>query len=131
MLQSQELLNRLRTLGIPFVVIGGWAVFLLTRYHMSRDLDFVMEERDLWKLRSYILAQGVSEKASGLSKYGYRLGAVDMYVYTEEKGKIVPSPTEIIRDRLFSQVEGYNVIDPEPLLLLKIQAAAVGQKSKE
>ncbi len=123
MLDSLEMLNRLKTIGIPFVVIGGWAVYLLTRYHMSRYLDLVMEEKDLWKLRSFVIVQGGSPKAPGLDKYGYKLGSVDMDVYTEEKGDLVPSPAEILGNRRYLDVEGLRVVDPEILFLLKLRAA--------
>lgn len=123
MLRSLELLNRLRTIAIPFVVIGGWAVYLFTHYHMSRDLDLVMEQRDLWKLRSFVISQGGTQKAPGLSKYGYKLGQVDMDIYTEEKGDIIPSPGEILSGKRFVEVDRYRVVEPEILLLLKVGAA--------
>jgi uncharacterized protein YerC len=123
MLRSLEVLDRLRTIDIPFVVIGGWAVYLFTHYHMSRDLDLIMEQKDLWKLRSFVISQGGTEKAPGLSKYGYKLGQVDMDVYTEEKGDIIPSPGEILSSRRFIEVERYRVVEPEILLLLKVRAA--------
>jgi hypothetical protein len=124
MLHSLEMLNRLRTLGIPSVVIGGWAVYLLTRYHMSRDVDLIMEQKDLWKLRSLVISEGGTEKAPGLAKYGYRLGQVDLDVYTEEKGDLVPSPAEILGRRRFIEIEGLRVVEPEILLILKLRAAA-------
>ncbi len=123
MLHSLEMLNRLRTLGIPSVVIGGWAVYLLTRYHMSRDVDLIMEQRDLWKLRSLVISEGGTEKAPGLARYGYRLGQVDLDVYTEEKGELVPSPAEILTRRRFVDIEGFHVVEPEILLILKLRAA--------
>lgn len=123
MLRSLEVLDRLRAIAIPFVVIGGWAVYLFTHYHMSRDLDLIMEQKDLWKLKSFVISQGGTEKAPGLSKYGYKLGQVDMDVYTEEKGDIIPSPGEILSGRRFVDVERYRVVEPEILLLLKVRAA--------
>lgn len=56
-------------------------------------------------------------------KYGYRSGDVDMYVYTEKRGDIVPSPAEILGEKRFIEVEGYRVVEPELLLLLKMEAA--------
>jgi len=127
MLESLEVLNRLKAIGIPSVVIGGWAVYLMTRYHMSRDLDLIIEEKDLWKLRSFVIAEGGTSKAPGLNKYGYRLGSVDMDVYTEEKGDILPSPTEILGQRRYVDIEGFRVVEPEILFLLKLRAA--GERS--
>jgi len=105
------------------VLIGGWAVYLLTRYHMSRDIDFLMRDRELWKLRTFIQASGGREKAAGIRKIGFELGAVGIDIYTETRSGLPVDVDEVFEKDLFVIEDGYKVLEPGRLLRLKLDAA--------
>ena len=131
MLGSFEFLKRLKVLGIDMVLIGGWAVYFLTQYHMSRDIDFILQDREFWKLRAYILGLGGREKASGLKKTGFSIEDVKLDVYTESKSGLAIPIDEIYEKQLYVVIEGVKILKPEHLLVLKQKAAeARGQSMK-
>ena len=51
MKKSFEFIKRLVALDINFILIGGWAVYFLTKYHMSKDIDMFIEGYLRWKER--------------------------------------------------------------------------------
>ena len=123
MIKSFEFLKRMRALGIDFVLIGGWAVYFLTKYHMSRDIDIVLQDREFWKLKTYILGQGGREKASGLKKMGFSIEDVKLDVYTESKSGLPIPIDEIYRKQIYVVIEDIKILKPEQLLVLKQKAA--------
>lgn len=123
MLKSFEFLKRLKVLDMDMVLIGGWAVYFLTQYHMSRDIDFILQDREFWKLRTYILGLGGREKASGLKKTGFSIEDVKLDVYCESKSALAIPIDEIYQKQLFVVIEGVKILKPEHLLILKLKAA--------
>ncbi len=123
MLKSRQLLETFKVLGLDMVLIGGWAVYFLTKYHMSRDIDFLMRDREIWKLRTYIQANGGREKAAGLRKMGFEIGEVGIDVYTESLSGLPVDIGLVFERGLFVTVEGYKVLVPGRLLRLKLDAA--------
>ncbi len=131
MFKSFEFLKRLKALGIDIVLIGGWAVYFLTRYHMSRDIDVILRDREYWKLKTYIMGQGGREKASGLNKTGFSIEDVKLDVYTESKSGLAIPIKEIFEKELYVVKESVKILKPELLLILKLTAAeARGQSMK-
>lgn len=122
MLRSFEFLKRLKYFGIDFVLIGGWAVYFLTKYHMSRDIDFLIQDRDLWKLRGYVVSLNGREKESKLEKYGFSVLGVDLDVYAESRSDLLIPVTDVFSKNLFIELEEMKVLKPEYLLLLKLKA---------
>ena len=123
MLQSRQLLETFKAQAFDMVLIGGWAVYFLTRYHMSRDIDFLMRDRELWKLRTFIQAAGGREKAAGIRKVGFELGDVGIDIYTETRSGLPVDVNEVFEKDLFVMEEGYKVLEPGRLLRLKLDAA--------
>jgi hypothetical protein len=129
MLKSKQLLEAFKVQGLDLVLIGGWAVYFLTRYHMSRDIDFLMRDREIWKLRTYIQANGGREKAAGLRKIGFEIDKVGIDVYTETQSGFPVDIGRVFERGLFVTVEGYKVLEPGRLLRLKLDAARSRDKS--
>ena len=48
--KSWEILQQIKP-KIDFVLIGGWATYLWTRAHKSKDIDIVIDFDELAKLR--------------------------------------------------------------------------------
>ena len=129
MKKSFEFIKRLVALDINFILIGGWAVYFLTKYHMSKDIDMFIEERDVWKLKNYMLGIGGSEKVTNLNKYGFAFKDVELDVYTESKSGLIIPVKEVFGKNLFQKIEDIKVLKPEYLLLLKTVAAEKRQQS--
>jgi hypothetical protein len=124
MLRSKALLETLKAQGLDFVLIGGWAVYMLSRYHMSRNIDVLMRDRELWKLRSLVSSRRGHEKAPGLRKMGFIIDDVGLDIYTETQSGLPVDIKEVFEERRFVEIDGYKVLEPARLLLLKLQAAS-------
>jgi len=129
MLESKTHLTAFNVQGFDFVLIGGWGVYLLTRYHMSRDIDFLMRDRELWKFRSYIQARGGREKSPGIRTYGFVIGNIGVDVYTETKSGLPVDIVDVFEKQRFLGLDGYRVLEPGRLLALKLRAAEARSQS--
>lgn len=100
----------------PFVLIGGWAVWLYTKQLKSKDIDIVVGLNQLGKLgEDYELV-----KNERLKKYEIRQEEIQIDVYTPYYSKL-GVPAEEILDSAVS-LEGFRVPTPETLLSLKLVA---------
>lgn len=108
--KSWEILKELRK-EYNFILIGGWAVYLWTKAQKSKDIDIVVNINELQKLKNKNLS-----KNDNLKKYEIK-GEIDIDIYVEYYSKL-PIPVEKIKD-YSSQIEGFNVINKEALLILK------------
>lgn len=113
-----------------FVLIGGWAVYLYTKALKSRDIDFICDYEELQKLKS----EFDLVKNDHLKKYEIHMGEfdVDMYVpFYSELG----IPVEDLQ-KMTRSLEGFQVLSPEALLILKQKAhldragSSKGEKDK-
>ena len=98
-----------------FILIGGWAVWLLTRQNKSKDVDIVVNINELEKLKQEIL-----RKNDRLKKYEIKKEEVDIDVYLEYYSELA-IPVEDIKYYLL-KIEGFDVACPELLLILKQKA---------
>ncbi len=100
----------------PFVLIGGWAVYLYARSLKSKDIDIVIDYDTLAKIRdAYPLT-----KNDRLKKYEIRLGEVDVDIYVPHFSN--PGlPAEILLEGASTQ-EGFRVPRLDELLLMKENA---------
>jgi len=99
-----------------FILIGGWAVYLLTQSLKSKDIDVVVSFEELAKLRqSYEVA-----KNDRLKKYEVKRDEIDIDIYVPHYSKI-GIPAEDIQNHTTSR-EGFAIPVVEVLLILK-QAA--------
>lgn len=112
-----------------FVLIGGWAVYLLTRQLKSKDIDIVITIDTLARMKDL----GIS-KNDALKKYEIKKEEIDIDVYVEYFSQLTVPVHEIKKHTLM--LEGFRVARPELLVLLKQGAyhdreyAVKGEKDK-
>jgi hypothetical protein len=98
-----------------FILIGGWAVWLLTHQQKSKDIDIVVGLDELQKFKSQNL--GKNEK---LKKYEIKKEEIDIDIYLEHYSKLA-IPAEDINSYTI-KTQGFEVASPELLLILKQSA---------
>lgn len=97
-----------------FILIDGWAVYLWTKQHKSKDIDIVIDFETLGKLKQYFDVT----KNDRLKKYEIQRDKfdIDIYViYYSELG----FPLE---DMDVTEIEGFTVPILEDLVILKQNA---------
>ena len=95
-----------------FILIGGWAIYLWTKQQKSKDIDIIVGIDELQKLKKANIS-----KNDNLKKYELKFGEIDVDIYVEYYSKLV-IPIEDLKD-YSSQIEGFNVVLPESLIILK------------
>jgi len=98
-----------------FILIGGWAIYLLTRKLKSKDIDIIISIEELQKFKAENL-----EKNDKLKKYGVKKDEIGIDIYVEYYSKLV-IPVEEIKNYTI-KMGGFELSSPEMLLILK-QAA--------
>ena len=74
--KSWRILQKIRK-EINFVLIGGWAAYLWTKSHKSKDIDIVVDFKELYNLKfNYNL-----KKNDALKKYEITVDEVDIDIY--------------------------------------------------
>jgi hypothetical protein len=120
--KSWNLLLGLEKAEFKFVLIGGWAAYLWTKKHKSKDIDIVLEdikEIDILKA-NYDL-----RKNDNLRKYEIKMEEIDIDIYVPYYSRLAV-PAEDIK-KYSTLVQGIKVVVPEMLLLLK-QGAELDRK---
>ena len=110
--------------GFDFVVIGGWAAYLWTKMHKSKDVDIVIknfEDLDLLK-KNYNLV-----KNDNLKKYEIKIEEIDIDIYVPFFSKLA-IPVEDIANYT-TKIQNFEVVKPEVLLILKQGAELDREKS--
>ena len=119
--KSWKILHEIRK-QFNFVLIGGWAVYLWTKTHKSRDIDIVVDFQTLEKLKKdYGL-----RKNDHLKKYEIKQDEIDIDIYVPYYSKLA-IPVEEIKS---AKIEGFDVAKPEFLLILK-QGAEIERKESQ
>ena len=96
-----------------FILIGGWASYLWTKTHKSKDIDIIIDLKTLYKIKNeYKLI-----KNDRLKKYENKFGEIDVDIYAPYYSKL-SLPIEDLGN-YFTTVEGFKVVIPEILLILK------------
>src|SRR3989344_4178938 len=96
-----------------FILIGGWASYLWTKTHKSKDIDIIIDLKTLYKIKNeYKLI-----KNDRLKKYEIKFGEIDVDIYVPYYSKL-SLPIEGLKN-YFTVVEGFKVVTPEILLILK------------
>lgn len=120
--KSWNVLQKIRK-EIDFVLIGGWAAYLWARSHKSKDIDIVINYKELDKLKSnYRL-----NKNDNLKKYEIKIEDIDIDIYLPFYSKL---PLIKSLGRYTAKVEGFKVARPEAMLVLK-QAAEIARGNTE
>ncbi|MCX6799449.1 MAG: hypothetical protein NTW59_05140 [Candidatus Diapherotrites archaeon] len=122
--RSWEKLQELKKASIRFTLIGGWAAWLYTKTHKSRDIDIIVDFEELGRLRELF---GLS-KNDRLHKYELRMEEIDVDVYVPHYSRLAMPLEEAAKAT--QKIEGFNVVEPEILLVLK-QGAEEARKESE
>jgi len=101
---------------LDFILIGGWACYLLTKNIKSKDIDIIVDFETLEKIKK----QFPVKKTPFLKKYEGVIedASVDIYVPFYSKLAI---PIKEIKKSCIS-VEGFRIPRPDTLLILKQHA---------
>ena len=120
--KSWSLLIKISKEPFKFIVIGGWATYLWTKLHKSKDIDIAITDiRELDYLRrNYQL-----KKNDNLKKYEISFDEIDLDIYVAYFSKL-PIPVEHL-SQFTTKIEGLNVLKSEALLILK-QGAELQRK---
>lgn len=105
-----------------FIVIGGWAVYLWTKQHKSKDIDIILPElKDLEKIKQrYVL-----KKNDHLKKYEVLFEEIDLDIYVPYYSQLTLPIEDISKET--TTIESFEVLIPEILLILK-QGAEINRK---
>jgi hypothetical protein len=95
-----------------FILIGGWAAYLLAKQQKSKDIDVVVEIKELEKLKKESLI-----KNDRLKKYELKIDEIDIDIYLEYYSRLTIPPEEL--KKYCIETQGFKVVSPEALLVLK------------
>jgi hypothetical protein len=109
--KSWEILQKLKR-QYDFILIGGWATYLYAKQQKSKDIDMVVDIKELQKLKQENLM-----KNQHLKKYEIKREEIDVDIYVEYFSKLA-IPVEDIKNYT-TKIEGFTVVMPEILLILK------------
>jgi len=108
---------------IKFVLIGGWAAYLWTGLHKSKDIDIIVDHNILLLLqKKYAL-----EKNDKLKKYEVKFDRFDIDIYLPGYSKLAIPPGDIIK-KYSTKVKGITTASPEALIILK-QGAEIERRN--
>jgi hypothetical protein len=110
--ESWKALLQLRK-DADFVLIGGWACYLLTGAIKSKDIDIIVGHDALLALR----AKYAVKNTAFLKKYEAAAGNISIDIYVPHYSKLAVPVAEIMAHTRI--VEGFKVPEPEILVLLK------------
>lgn len=123
-IQNQKKLN------FRIVLIGGWAVYAYNPYLKSKDIDFLIEKKNFWKLKVFLEEIGFRQTASiPLDKKGFAMlfneDKIEIDVYDEKIA--VYDVRDIFEKKRFEigkiVKENVLIVDRNLLLVLKILSA--------
>lgn len=116
-----ELLTRASWEGIlelkkklKFVLIGGWAVYLHTSAHKSKDIDILLNYNELWKMGSLYDVK----KNDRLHKYEVSMEKFDIDIYLPHFSKLAIPIEDLLKEHAIT-LKGIKTINAESLLILK------------
>lgn len=120
--KSWEILLKFKKEPIKFIVIGGWADYLWTKLHKSKDIDIAITDlKDL----DYLKNKYDLKKKDRLNKYEIIIDEIDIDIYVPYYSKLA-IPVEDL-DKYTSIIENLKVVLPHALLILK-QGAELDRK---
>ncbi len=97
-----------------FIVIGGWAAYLWTGLHKSKDLDIALTDI---KSVNFLKQKYNLKKNDRLKKYEISFDEIDVDIYVPYFSEL-PIPIEDLK-QYSTKIENLNVVNPEILLILK------------
>lgn len=102
--------------GFDFILIGGWACYLLTKAVKSKDIDIIADFEALGGIRE---KYGM-KKNPKLKKYETVVDEISVDIYVPHYSEFPISPGDMMKNTV--SIEGFRVVRPEVLLLLKQRA---------
>jgi hypothetical protein len=99
-----------------FVLIGGWGIYFLTGALKSKDIDIIIDFKELTKLK---IRLGI-KKNDFLKKYESKVDGVSIDIYVPYYSEFAIPPEEVLRNTI--KIENFRIPRPEILLILKQQA---------
>lgn len=120
--KSWNLLKELSKKDFQFIVIGGWAAYLWTKLHKSKDIDIIVPD---FKDLEYLKKNYDLRKNDSLKKYEIKFEEIDVDIYVPYYSKLT-LPIEEIKSHA-TKIENMQVASPEALLILK-QGAELDRK---
>ena len=122
--KSWNILTNISKEKFKFIVIGGWAAYLWTKAHKSKDIDIALIDiKDL----DYLKQKYNLKKNDRLKKYEISFDEIDVDIYTPYFSEL-PIPIEDLK-HYSVKIEGLNVVKQELLLILKQGAESDREKS--
>lgn len=120
--KSQNILQKLKG-KIEFVLIGGWAVYFYTKSMKSKDIDFYINFSNFFRLQSMLADVGIFVSQNPkLKKYEAKFEEIDLDIYTPNNCSLIIPCKDVFKNKWFRTIEGFRVILPEPLVILKTKA---------
>lgn len=120
--KSWNLLLKIAKEPFQFIVVGGWAVYLWTKMHKSKDIDIVLTDI---KEIDYLKQKYNLKKNDSLKKYEIAFEEIDLDIYVPYLSKLPINPEAL--PKYCAKIEGLNVLKPEALIILK-QGAELQRK---
>lgn len=106
-----------------FVLIGGWAAYLWTKQHKSKDIDIVVGYETLARLQTrYRL-----EKNERLRKYEIKFEKFDIDIYVPFFSKLALPLEDVVKEHT-TKIGNIKTIEAEILLVLK-QGAEIDRRN--
>ena len=122
--KSWNILTNISKEKFKFIVIGGWAAYLWTKAHKSKDIDIALIDiKDL----DYLKQKYNLKKNDRLKKYEISFDEIDVDIYMPYFSEL-PIPIEDLK-HYSVKIEGLNVVKQELLLILKQGAESDREKS--
>lgn len=112
--KSWNILLDLNKKPFKFIVIGGWAAYLWTKLHKSKDLDIVL--KDMQGL-DYLKQNYQLKKNDNLKKYEISFEEIDVDIYMPFFSKLTIPVNDV--KNYTTKIEGIEVVSSEVLLILK------------
>ena len=112
--RSWNVLLELKKKQFRFILIGGWAAYLWTRQHKSKDVDIVLSSiEDI----NYLKDNFSLKKNDNLKKYEISFDEIDVDIYVPYYSRLAIPPEDM--KCYVTVIENINVVIPEALLILK------------
>ena len=112
--KSWNTLVQLREKKFDFIVIGGWAAYLWTGLHKSKDIDIAIknfEDLALVKEKYNLI------KNDHLKKYEIKIEEIDIDIYVPFFSKLAIPVEEISKHT--TKIQNFEIVKQEILLILK------------
>lgn len=120
--KSWKKMQDLKKEKFRFIVIGGWAAYLWTKQHKSKDIDVIIPN---WKDLEILKERFTLVKNDNLKRYEVKFEELDLDIYLPHYSRLA-LPIEDLAGET-AKIEGFEVVLPEILLILK-QGAELDRK---